>query len=144
MEILRLNSQGPLVELLQSTLRELGFYNGAIDGIFGFQTFTAVQKFQKEFKLSIDGIVGNQTWNALLPYINGYFIHTIKDGDTFFKLANQYSTTVDAIQTANPDSDSNNLSIGETLVIPIGSIVQTDVSYTSDLLTMNLNSMQII
>ncbi len=142
MDILRLNSQGPLVELLQSTLRELGFYQGAIDGIFGFQTFSAVQRFQRSNGLTVDGIVGPNTWNALMPYIDGYIVYTIKEGDTLFKLSNTYSTTVDAIQTANPDLDPNNLSIGNTIVIPIGSVVPTDVSYTSDLLTMNLNSLR--
>ena len=144
MDILRLNSQGPLVELLQSTLRELGFYQGAIDGIFGFQTFSAVQRFQSAYGLSVDGIVGPNTWNALMPYIDGYITYTIKEGDTLYKLAKTYSTTVDAIQVANQEIEPNNLSIGSSIVIPIGSIVPTDVSYTSDLLAMNLNSMQIV
>lgn len=144
MEVLRLNSQGPLVELLQSTLRELGYYNGAIDGIFGFQTYNAVQRFQTQYGLTVDGIVGPKTWDALSPYIDGYLIHTIREGDTFYKIANMHSSTVEAIQTANPDLDPDNLQIGETVVVPIGNIVQTDVSYTSDLLAMNINSMQIV
>ena len=144
MNTLRLNSRGPEVELLQSTLRKLGFYTGAIDGIYGFQTFTAVQHFQKQFGLTVDGIVGPKTWDALMPYIEGYTLYTIKEGDTLFSLSKNYSTTVEAIQYANPDLDVNNLTIGEQIIIPFGNIVPTNVSYTSDLLTLNINSLKIV
>ncbi len=72
METLKFGSTGPLVEFLQNLLKNLGFYTGNIDGIFGYNTKNAVLSFQKNFGLSsVDGIVGANTWNALMPYIDG-------------------------------------------------------------------------
>ncbi|MBR2289698.1 MAG: peptidoglycan-binding protein [Clostridia bacterium] len=144
METLKLNSRGPLVELLQSTLKKIGFFSGTIDGIFGPITESAVKNFQSEFGLTPDGIVGPLTWDALRPYMNGYTNYEIKAGDTLWNIANRYSTTVNAILTANPELNSANLKIGETIIIPFGSIVPTNISYTSDILDMNVLAMQVV
>lgn len=144
MNTLRLNSRGPEVEWLQSILQKLGLYNGAIDGIYGFQTFTAVQRFQRNNGLTVDGIVGPNTWNALKPYMNGYLTYTIKQGDTIYKIARTYSTTTDAILIANPQIDINNLNIGEEIIVPFGSVVPTNISYTSQTLSMNISALKTI
>lgn len=63
---LRLGDYGPAVTRLQTRLQSLGFYNGALDGVFGEQTEAAVESFQQDARILVDGIVGSGTWTALL------------------------------------------------------------------------------
>ncbi|NLJ24639.1 MAG: LysM peptidoglycan-binding domain-containing protein [Firmicutes bacterium] len=46
------------------------------------------------------------------------FLYTIQAGDTFFKLAQRFGTTVAAIEAANPGVNPNNLQIGQVVCIP--------------------------
>lgn len=63
--VLRRGSNGAEVKKVQQKLKELGYYNAAVDGIFGPQTEAAVRSFQKAKGLTVDGIVGPQTMKAL-------------------------------------------------------------------------------
>ena len=49
---------------------------------------------------------------------SGTFEYTVKAGDTFFTLAQEFNTTVEAIQRANPGVDPNRLQIGQVICIP--------------------------
>lgn len=54
-------SIGADVRLLQTHLRELGYYNGVVDGNYGASTAAAVAKFQSSEGLTTDGIAGTAT-----------------------------------------------------------------------------------
>lgn len=109
MEVLKLNSRGPLVELVQSILKGLGIYQGEIDGVFGNRTQSAVKTFQSRYGLVSDGIVGSKTWETLNRYIYGFLIYRIEPADTIYKIAQRYRSTVNQIKTANPNINENNL-----------------------------------
>ena len=47
----------------------------------------------------------------------GSFSYVIKSGDTLYKLAIKYNTTVEAIMRINPGLDPNNLQIGQVICI---------------------------
>ena len=60
-QIIQRGSTGNDVIELQSRLKYIGYYNGKIDGAFGWGTYWALRNFQFEFGMSIDGIAGTQT-----------------------------------------------------------------------------------
>ena len=63
--VLKSGSTGAQVRTLQTKLKNLGYYRGTIDGIYGSETKAAVIKFQKKNGLTADGIVGAKTAAAL-------------------------------------------------------------------------------
>jgi N-acetylmuramoyl-L-alanine amidase len=58
-------SRGGVVTEIQTRLRRWGYLRGNVDGIFGYQTYTAVRLFQQRNGLKVDGIVGRQTLASL-------------------------------------------------------------------------------
>lgn len=63
--LLRSGSIGPEVMLLQTKLKELGFYNGDVDGQFGNGTKAALVLFQQQHGLEADGLAGGETLNLI-------------------------------------------------------------------------------
>ena len=60
-QVLQQGAVGDDVIELQARLQYLGFYNGQIDGVFGWGTYWALRNFQYEFGLPIDGVAGWQS-----------------------------------------------------------------------------------
>ena len=61
----RQGSSGEQVRVIQTKLKNWGYYDGAVDGVFGSQTTQAVKYFQRKNGLTADGIVGPATLKAL-------------------------------------------------------------------------------
>ncbi|MBO4338615.1 MAG: spore cortex-lytic enzyme [Clostridiales bacterium] len=57
----KLGSRSDEVRRIQTKLKQLGYYNGTIDGIYGTQTRKAVINFQRSCGLTADGIAGPKT-----------------------------------------------------------------------------------
>src|SRR5690606_34593899 len=65
MKLLKINSTGDAVSLLQELLQELR-YNLAANGIFDEATEAAVRDYQTRNNLVSDGIVYTKTWTRLI------------------------------------------------------------------------------
>ena len=58
-------SSGQEVREIQKRLKAWGYYNGPIDGKYGYLTYQAVRYFQSKNGLKVDGIAGKNTLYAL-------------------------------------------------------------------------------
>lgn len=65
MPILGLGDRHKTVEILQSLLQSIGYFNGEIDGKFGAKTHSAVCAFQRQHYLKPNGIVSDRIWYLL-------------------------------------------------------------------------------
>ncbi len=61
----RVGSTGDEVVKIQQKLKDGGYYNGNVDGIYGTATKNAVERFQGDRGLKVDGIAGKNTLSAL-------------------------------------------------------------------------------
>lgn len=63
--VLKQGARGGEVKEVQRRLKNWGYYNGSVDGIYGPATISAVKYFQKKNGLTADGICGKATYAAL-------------------------------------------------------------------------------
>ncbi|WP_245975309.1 spore cortex-lytic enzyme [Oceanobacillus chungangensis] len=85
-QVIQHGATGDDVIELQARLQYLGFYNGKIDGVFGWGTYWGLRNFQYEFGLKIDGLAGQTTKDKLVKaskYDEAYVKEQIAKGHRF-------------------------------------------------------------
>lgn len=107
-QVIQQGAIGEDVIELQSRLQYLGFYNGKIDGVFGWRTYWALRNFQYEFGLKVDGLAGEKTKVKLVKaskYNKAHVKEQMAKGNKF----THYGGTDLKKQTApNPNNSKNN------------------------------------
>lgn len=69
--VVKVGSSGQTVKTIQTKLKRWGYYKGSVDGVYGSQTKSAVQYFQRKNGLTADGIVGSATAKAMGISLSG-------------------------------------------------------------------------
>lgn len=85
-QVIQQGAVGEDVIELQSRLQYIGYYNGKIDGVFGWKTYWALRNFQYEFGLPIDGLAGTTTKQKLVKatkYNEQFVKEQINNGNKF-------------------------------------------------------------
>lgn len=77
-ETIRFRDKSNNVLILQTALKDLGYYEGELDGVFGKGTLAAVKKFQKEQYMTVDGLAGWAT-QAKLSTLTGVTFETTEE-----------------------------------------------------------------
>ncbi|MFS0786822.1 spore cortex-lytic enzyme [Shouchella sp. 1P09AA] len=65
-QVIQKGATGDDVVELQARLQYVGYYNGNIDGVFGWGTYWAVRNYQYEYGIDIDGLVGQEMKGKLV------------------------------------------------------------------------------
>ena len=98
---------------------------------------SSLAEFQLREGLYPSGREDVLTMQRLTPFLLGYERYMVQKGDTYYKLARRFGTSVRAIRTANPNQNPQLLRVGQYLTVPFGfPVVPTDVPFTSELVNI--------
>ncbi|WP_163526248.1 spore cortex-lytic enzyme [Halobacillus ihumii] len=103
-QVIQHGAVGDDVIELQARLQYLGFYNGEIDGVFGWGTYWALRNFQYEFGMKVDGLAGPKVKEKLVEaseYDKGYVKKQIRQGNDF----THYGGVPNKQQTEQPSQE---------------------------------------
>lgn len=113
-QVIQIGATGTDVIELQARLQYLGFYNGDIDGVFGWGTYWALRNFQYEFGMEVDGLAGPSTKEKLVKaskYDKNYVMNQINKGKDFTHyggVPNKQQTTPDKKQNQSNQGNQGN------------------------------------
>lgn len=79
------------VKTYQQKLKSWGYYTGAVDGVKGAKTVSAVKAFQRKNGLTADGIVGNATAKAMGISVSAGTSSSYTNNDTYLLAKAVYS-----------------------------------------------------
>ena len=79
------------VKTYQQKLKSWGYYTGAVDGVKGAKTVSAVKTFQRKNGLTADGIVGNATAKAMGISVSAGTNSSYTNNDTYLLAKAVYS-----------------------------------------------------
>src|SRR5690625_3748106 len=116
-QVIQHGAVGEDVIELQSRLQYIGFYNGKIDGVFGWGTYWALRNFQYEFGLEIDGMAGQTTKNKLTnasEYDEQYIKQQINQGNKFTHYGGEKKQNQTKQQPNNQEQTTNNTAVNAT------------------------------
>lgn len=74
----------------------------------------------------------------------GYVVYSVKPGDNVYDIANEYKTSVERIIVANPNINIYRMSPGAEIIVPVGNVVNTQVSYSSEILEKDIRNLKLI
>src|SRR5699024_5565841 len=117
-QVIQQGAVGDDVIELQARLQYLGFYNGKIDGVFGWGTYWALRNFQYEFGLDVDGLAGAGTKQKLVKasqYDKQFVKEQIRKGNDF----NYYGGMDNNQQTSENEDDQDTASSSTTASVNV-------------------------
>ncbi len=144
MRTLQLGMAGNDIMEIQALLKKMGYNIVKVNGSYDENTEEAVKLFQRDHNLEADGIIDKRTYQQLEPYLLGYTLYTIKNGDNLYRLAIRFHSSVEQILTANPYLKPNRLVVGERIFIPFSfNVVDTNINYTYDAMERDYRGLQV-
>lgn len=109
-QVIQRGAVGEDVIELQSRLQYIGFYNGKIDGVFGWSTYWALRNFQYEFGIKkVDGLAGAQTKQKLADVTKYYEYHVKTELKKGNKFTHYGGVPIDKQKGSSAKSSQNNV-----------------------------------